>query len=84
MIYTNTIPNNKIIPNLNEPKTFAPANYWRMLNKNAEKYTKILAPGKTWRMVKTWRLVKTWRMAKTWRMVKTWCMVKTWRMVKTW
>jgi hypothetical protein len=34
MIYTNIIPNIKIIPNLNKHKTFAPANYWRILNKN--------------------------------------------------
>ncbi len=39
-MYTNTIPNNKIIANLNKPKTFTPANYWRILNKNADKIYK--------------------------------------------
>ncbi len=46
MIYKNTILNNEIIPNLNKLKIFVPANYLRILNKNAEKYTKTLAPGK--------------------------------------
>ncbi len=46
MIYKNTIPNNEIIPNLNKPKMFVPANYLCILNKNAEKYTKTLAPSK--------------------------------------
>ncbi len=31
MIYTNTIPNNKIISNLNKSKTFV--NYWSMLKR---------------------------------------------------
>ncbi len=64
-IYKNTIPNNKIIPNLNKPKIFVPANYLRILNKNAEKYTKTRRLVKTRLMVKTRRLVKTQRMAKT-------------------
>jgi len=41
MIYKNTIHNNKIIPNLNKPKIFVPANYLRILNKNAGKIHKI-------------------------------------------
>ncbi len=39
MIYTNTIPYNEIISNLNKPKTFVSTNYWRILNKIAEKNT---------------------------------------------
>ncbi len=55
MIYRNTIPNNEIISNLNKPKTCASTNYWRILNRNADKIHKnmyknsvdgkILAPG---------------------------------------
>jgi hypothetical protein len=46
MIYTNTIPNNEIIPNLNKPKAFAPANYWCILNKNAAKIHKNIGAAK--------------------------------------
>jgi hypothetical protein len=36
-IYKHTIPNNKIIPNLNKPKMFVPVNYLRM-QKNTQKH----------------------------------------------
>ncbi len=62
MIYKNTISNNKIIPNLNKLKIFVPANYLRILNKNAEKHTK------TWRRVKTWRMPNLWRIRKSRRL----------------
>jgi hypothetical protein len=39
MIYKHTIPNNKIIPNLNKPKIFVPTNYLHILNKNTDKNT---------------------------------------------
>jgi hypothetical protein len=71
MIYKNTIPNNKIIPNLNKPKIFVPANYLHILNKNAEKYTKTLAPGQNLAPGITWRMVKTWRMPNLWIVMKS-------------
>jgi hypothetical protein len=65
MIYTNTITNNKISPNLNKPKTFAPVNYWRILNKNADKIHKNISARKyvqkPWQMQKPWRIQKHWR-----------------------
>jgi hypothetical protein len=42
----NTIPNNKIISNLNKLKIFASTNYWRILNKNADKITKNISASK--------------------------------------
>ncbi len=54
MIYTNTIPNNKIIPNLNKPKTFAPANCWCIPNKNADKIHKNLSASKNVQKLGAW------------------------------
>jgi hypothetical protein len=49
MIYTNTIPNNEIISNLNKPKTFASTNYWRILNKNGDKVHKNISASKMYK-----------------------------------
>jgi hypothetical protein len=42
----NTSPNNEIISNLNKLKIFASTNYWRILNKNADKITKNISARK--------------------------------------
>ncbi len=60
-IYKHTIPDNKIIPNLNKHKIFVPTNYLRILNKNAEKYTQKRRLPKTWRLAKPWRMPNLWR-----------------------
>ena len=54
MIYTNTIPNNEIISNLNKPKTFASTNYWRIINKNADKIHKNISASKNVQKLGGW------------------------------
>jgi hypothetical protein len=41
-----TIPNNEIISILNKLKIFASTNYWRILNKNADKIHKNISASK--------------------------------------
>jgi hypothetical protein len=41
-----TVPNNEIIPNLNKLKRSASTNYWRILNKNADKINKNISASK--------------------------------------
>jgi hypothetical protein len=54
MIYTNTIPNNEIISNQNKPKAFASTNYWRILNKNADKIHKNISASKNVQKLGGW------------------------------
>jgi hypothetical protein len=48
--------------NLKNLKTFAPANYWRIPNKNADKIYKNIGASKY--IQKHWRIQKPWRMQK--------------------